>query len=103
MSAVSQLVAQGEGARAGTVGWIVLIVAIVIGIIIFIIFAVNGTESLLDRLGPRMPAFSLPWFVVVAVGLGLLGLSYIVASLGIAILGVVVLILAMVISDHSHG
>lgn len=99
MTTIGPLLADGEAGRAATVGWIILIVVVGVGVLIAIVAAVATGENIMERLEGIIPKFSGRWWLFLVVGLAMLALGYIVGSGGIAILGGAVLFVAWRLSE----
>jgi hypothetical protein len=81
------ILADGEGGRASTVGWIILALAIGAGLFIAIIAISLGVETFFDRLAQMAPPSSPARWSMLVGGLALVAVGFIFQSWGLAILG----------------
>jgi hypothetical protein len=89
MVAVTDLLADSTGGRASVVGWVLLVVAIGIGLFAVVITTTAGLGNFFDWLARLAPPRSpMRWSMLLG-GLALIALAFIFQSWGLAILGAI--------------
>lgn len=100
MLITSAVLAEGEAGRAAVVGWIFLVVAVVVGLVVVAAAVSVGYEKAMDRIVRVAPMGSLTWLAALVGGIGLLALGFIFQIGGMIFLGVALLFVVWRISEH---